>query len=115
LCLLPLLLAGFVQPPTVLSAVVVAAFFPLMFIGRFLWPSRFVAIAGNDVWLLSKKRGRSLEVTGMIGHTTRDRIKYRGGGPFPSVWLADIPLWFVSPFRGAARRLPAAPTEEVAR
>jgi hypothetical protein len=81
-------------------------FMLIMVFGSALWPARILAIAGDDVWLLSKKAGFGMKPKALIAQGTRRDIVFTGGRPFPSVRFAGERLWFQFPITGVARRLP---------
>jgi hypothetical protein len=105
----PLAVAGLALPGR--GAVLLVLYFLVMMFGTVLWPARILAIAGDDVWLLSKKFGFSTKPKALISKGTRDQIVFTGGKPFPSVQFAGERLWFQYPVTRAARRLPTAKVE----
>ena len=106
----PIGLAAFVLPA--LSGVLLFVFMLIMVFGSALWPARIVAVRGDEVWLLSKKKGLSMKPKAVLAHGTRSDIEYAGGWPFPSVRFAGERLWFQYPVTSAARRLPAVKSSE---
>jgi hypothetical protein len=107
---LPIGLAAFVLPA--LSGVLLLVFMLIMAFGSQLWPARIVAVQGDDVWLLSKRKGLSIKPKAVLAHGTRSDIEFAGGWPFPSVRFAGERLWFQYPVTSAARRLPANKSPE---
>jgi hypothetical protein len=105
----PIGLAAFAVPAA--SGVLLMLFMLIMVFGSALWPARILAVAGNDVWLLSKKGGLSMKPKAVRAQGTRDEIVFAGGRPFPSVRFAGERLWFQYPITRAARRLPTATAE----
>ncbi len=89
---------------------------PLMFVFVFsiawiVWPSRILAVSGDQVWLLGATRVAS-KPTNIISETSRDRIEFAGGWPMSSVRLDGQRLWLPLPVFGAARRLPTGNAED---
>jgi hypothetical protein len=101
---LPIAIAGLVIPT--LRELLLVTYFVIMGFGAAFWPARIMAVAGDDVWLLSKKAGFSVKPTAVVSQGTRYDIEFVSGWPFPSVRFASEQLWFQYPTTGAARRLP---------
>ena len=100
---LPIGLASFALAG--LSGVLLMAFIVVIGLGQLLWPTRILAVSDDRIWLMRASRfGR--KPTELITETSRDRVAFSGGWPFPSVRVDGRRLWFQLPIRGAARRLP---------
>lgn len=106
LATLPIGLAAFLVPP-VLSGVFLMAFILVTAVGRFFWPSKILAVAGDDIWLIDA-RLPAVSPVRLAAQGTRDELSFVAGRPFPSVRFGDVRLWFLFPVTAAARQLPTA-------
>jgi hypothetical protein len=102
----PIGLASFAFP--LLSGVLLLAFTLTMAIGSIMWPKRFVAVRGDEVWVLRKVGKGSDPATAIVAHTTLEHVRSRKAFLLRSVEIGGVPLWFQYPQGSAAEALVAA-------
>lgn len=109
----PIGLAAFAFP--LLSGVLLLVFTLTMAVGSKRWPTRLVAVRGDEVWVLRKIGKGSDPATAIVAHTTLEHVRSRTAFLLRSVEISGVPLWFQFPQGRAAVALIAAASSSKAR
>lgn len=106
-CLLPLAILSLFIPA---GGLLIMVFAIAMFIGTAVWPTRMLAVSGDDVWLL-RANAIGQKPTSLVATGARHEVAHTDGTPFPAVTFADERLWFQYPVTKGARALAPRPTQ----